>query len=209
MEMRVALLNLGESPRIFHNRLNKPISVPVGKITIADLDGRVVQGLMHPVTPETLLVGDENMTIPAEVGGLIDLLAIVEFEDYESLLRRFLEVAPPNNLGPGMRPSRQQIRQLLRSMVEDWIAAHRDGSRPIHDDKDPRQLEDALKEQESRRQDPEPTHPFREEKERRAAGGELNGKPFTREAPPITPPAPRPPASRKHKTGAKQKRRTG
>lgn len=209
--MRVALLNLGESPRIFYNRLNKPVSVPVGKITVADLDGRIVEGLRNPSTPETILVGDEDMKIPDEVVGIIELLAVVEFESYERLLARFLKIAPPNNLGPAMRPSRQQIRQMLRTMVEDWIAAKRDGQQvPIHDDKNPEQLKE-LEEAERNRQDPNPPHPIAEQRKHRAAGGEGT---IYREAPQFLPPektpledAARASAARKAAKKGKQKRR--
>lgn len=187
--MRVALLNLGEAPRIFHNRLNKPISCPVGKITIADLDARVVQGLKHPVTPETVLVGEEDMKIPDDIAKIIDLLAVVEFEGYELLLRRFLEVAPPNNLGPGMRPSRQQVRQMLRTMVEDWIAAYRENpkAKVIRDDKDPNELSE-LEKAEQRRQNPDPEHPLETERKRKLTG---EGEVRAHEVPPIAVPAKR------------------
>lgn len=192
--MRVALLNLGESPRIFYNRLNKAISVPVGKITIADLDGRVVQGLRHPSTPETILVGDESMTIPDEVKGIIDLLAVVEFESEQTLLRRFLQIAPPSNLGPDMRPSRQQIRQHLRTMIEDWVAAARQNgttTHVIHENKDPEKLDRALREQEQRRQNPDSEHALEIERKRRL-DGEATGV-HHREAPPAPPARARPP----------------
>jgi hypothetical protein len=136
-------------------------------VVIADLSGQVVQGLRFSAMPDTVLVRDENeASVPEEVRGYLDLLHVIEFDGYEDLLRRFLEVVPPNNLTQ-IRPSRQQMRMMLRTMVEDWISAQRDrknGERFIHDDVDPKELE---KEEQKQRDDAEkekwgePTHPFK------------------------------------------------
>lgn len=159
--MLVSVLNLGESQRIFHNRLGRAVAVPVGKIVHIDLTGAVVQGLKFSAQPETVYIGDETMTdIPEEVKGYIDLLHVIEFDSYERLVEAFLRVAPPNNLTQ-IRPSRMQMRTALRTMVEDWIDAQREGEKLIRDDVDPRKLEE--EQIEADRNPKEPEHPLKKE----------------------------------------------
>lgn len=159
--MLVSVLNLGESQRIFHNRLGRAVAVPVGKIVHIDLTGAVVQGLKFSAQPETVYIGDETMTdIPEEVKGYIDLLHVIEFDSYERLVEAFLRVAPPNNLTQ-IRPSRMQMRTALRTMVEDWIDAQREGEKLIRDDVDPRKLEE--EQTEADRNPKEPEHPLKKE----------------------------------------------
>lgn len=169
--MRVSLLNLGDTPRIFHDRLGKPTAVPVGVCTVADLSSQVVQGLRFPVGPETILVREEHETdIPDDVRPVINLLRTIEFDSQEDILVKFLSVVPPNNLTQ-IRPSRQQMRMTLHTMVVDWIAAQRDNvQRPfVRDDEDPKQLEREQADAERQRQPP--VHPVQKEKDqtRRAA----------------------------------------
>lgn len=159
--MLVSVLNLGESQRIFHNRLGRAVAVPVGKIVHIDLTGAVVQGLKFSAQPETVYIGDETMTdIPEEVKGYIDLLHVIEFDSYERLVEAFLRVAPPNNLTQ-IRPSRMQMRTALRTMVEDWIDAQREGEKVIRDDVDPRKLEE--EQTEADRNPKQPEHPLKKE----------------------------------------------
>jgi hypothetical protein len=166
--MRVSVMNLGETPRIFHDRLGKPVAAPVGRVTIVDLTERVVDGLRNPHHPETVLVRDASETgIPSDVKGVVELLHILEFDGYDELLIKFLALVPPNNLTQ-IRPSRQQMRMTLRTMIEDWVEAQRSGSdRPgrfTRDDIDPRELQREADEEEKRR---EPVHPLRREQEKR------------------------------------------
>lgn len=159
--MLVSVLNLGESQRIFHNRLGRAVAVPVGKIVHIDLTGAVVQGLKFSAQPETVYIGDETMTdIPEEVKGYIDLLHVIEFDSYERLVEAFLRVAPPNNLTQ-IRPSRMQMRTALRTMVEDWIDAQREGEKVIRDDVDPKKLEE--EQTEADRNPKQPEHPLKKE----------------------------------------------
>lgn len=193
MTMNVAVMNLGESPRVFHNRLGRAVLVPVGKVVDIDLPGSVVQGLKHPSRPETVLIGEEGEQIPGEMQGVLDLLHTLEFESYESLVSRFLAVAPPNNLTQ-IRPSRMQMRVALRTMVEDWIDAQRHGEKVVHDDVDPEQLEQEQRDED--RNPKEPVHPLKKEKDIVAA---LNGVQSAHliEQPPAEPPARPRPSSKK------------
>jgi hypothetical protein len=120
--MRVALMNLGDTPRVFYNKINRAVLVPVGRVVNTDLTAAMVQGLKFPAKPETLLVCEPDTPIPEEMQRVVDLLSIVDFESHETVRQRFHEIAPPNNLTE-LRPSRMQIRMLLRTMVEDYIIA--------------------------------------------------------------------------------------
>jgi hypothetical protein len=179
--MLVSLMNLGESQRIFHNRLGRAVAVPVGKIVQVDLPGNVVQSLKFSSTPETIYVGDESMVdVPEEVKGYLDLLHVIEFDSYEKLVEEFLRVAPPNNL-TAIRPSRMQMRTMLRTMVEDWIEAQREGDgKVIHDDVDPKQLE--KEKEDSDRNPKEIEHPVKKAKDEALAA---QGYQTTRQVPPV------------------------
>lgn len=195
--MNVAVMNLGESPRVFHNRLGRAVLVPVGKVVDIDLPGSVVQGLKHPSRPETVLIGEEGEQIPEDMRGVLDLLHTLEFDSYEVLVSKFLMLAPPNNLTQ-IRPSRMQMRVALRTMVEDWIEAQRDESKVVHDDVDPEQLEQ--EERDADRNPKEPTHPLKKEEDVRAA---LNGVQSAHliEQPTAEPPARPRPNKRTRKAG--------
>jgi hypothetical protein len=136
--MRVGLLNLGDAPRIFHNILNRAVVAPIGKVVIADLHPHTVQGLQFPIRPETVMVCEPDAEVPDEMQKIVDLLASIDDVAHEVAIRKFFEIAPPNNIG---RPSRAQIRMALRTMVEDYIQEHIGGDKIIRDDQDPVQLE--------------------------------------------------------------------
>jgi len=177
--MRVGLMNLGDAPRVFHNRISRAVVVPVGRVVVADMFERDVQALKFPARPETVLVCDPETEVPEHMARVISLLNRAEFEEHHKVLTEFQAIAPPNNLGPGMRPSRMQIRELLRGMVEDYIfeaVRAETGDKPlIRDDKDPAVLEREYAEQ-TRTEAPEP-HPLRQEKNEKVAATIANAVP--------------------------------
>jgi hypothetical protein len=149
-------MNLGDGARVFHNRLNKPVFVPVGAVVIADLSNHVVQGLQFAQNP-TVLVGDPSVTeIPEEMRKIVDILTTVDFESTNVLIQKFNAIAPPNNM-VNMHPSRMQIRIFLRTMVEDWIATQTGHEKQIRDDVDPDRL---LREFNRQRFPQDPPHPL-------------------------------------------------
>jgi hypothetical protein len=165
--MRVGLMNLGDATRVFHNKINRMVTVPVGRVVVTDLDARAVQDLKFPARPETVLVCHPDATIPEEMEKIIALLTTIEFEEPHIILQKFHEIAPPNNLKGSMRPSRMQMRMVLRSMVEDYISEQihaESGDKPlIKDDVDPNVLQRELDRQMDN-EEPEPMHPLRQEK---------------------------------------------
>lgn len=158
--MRVSLMNLGDAPRVFHNRLNRAVVVPVGRVVIADLAALEIQNLKFPSRGETVLVGEPEITeIPLEMRGVVDLLAVVEFESYERALQKFLAVVPPGSMTES-RPSRMQIRRFLQTMVEDYIAQQTSPkTKTVHDDEDPKVLERELERQKGGAEQ-SPVHPI-------------------------------------------------
>lgn len=158
--MQISLMNLGDTPRVFHNRLGKPVIIPVGKVVITDLSPMDVQNLKFPARPETILVCPPEMTeIPAEMRGVVDLLAVLEFESHEKALQRFAQVIPPGH-STATRPSRMQMRQYLHTMIEDYIQAQTSPKpKTLHDDEDPQVLEREL-ERQKRGAEEVPLHPF-------------------------------------------------
>lgn len=175
--MRVGLMNLGDSPRVFHNKINRAVVVPVGRVVATDLDTQAIQALKFPARPETVLVCEPDALIPVEMEKIISLLTVIEFEEPGAILTKFHEIAPPNNMVGTIRPSRMQMRTVLRTMVEDYINEQvraESGENPlIRDDVSPEKLQEEL---DNQREDntPAPLHPLREEKNKRA---ELNATP--------------------------------
>lgn len=145
--MRVSLMNLGDAPRVFHNRLNHAVVVPTGRVVVADLTPMAIQGLKFG-RGETVLVGEPDVVdIPIEMQGVVELLSVLEFEGYERSLQKFLQVIPPGH-STATRPSRMQMRRYLQTMVEDYIAQRNaPEKRPVRDDEDPRVLEKELEKQ--------------------------------------------------------------
>lgn len=168
--MRVGLMNLGDAPRVFHNKINRPVVVPVGRVVATDLDTQAIQALKFPARPETVLVCAPDAAIPEEMEKIILLLTTIEFEDANVIVARFNEIAPPNNM-VGIRPSRMQMREVLKRMVEDYIDEQvraEGGEKPlIKDDVDPRKLEEELERQRNT-DEPDPTHAIQQEKNKRA-----------------------------------------
>lgn len=185
--MRVGLMNLGDNPRVFHNKLNRAVLVPVGRVVATDLDERAVHALKHPTRPETVLVCEPEEAIPDEMVKVIELMTIIEFETHELALRKFNELVPPSNIlfGDSLRPSRMQMRQYLRTMVEDFVASRATGEKIIRDDVDPRQLERELEEQ----QNQDPMHPLQKHRQEELRQRELNRRPIVPRAREASPPA--------------------
>jgi len=153
--MMVSLMNLGDAPRVFNNRLGKKFIVPVGRVVTADMTGRAVQDIKFSRTPETVLVREGGDTkIPDEMQKVVDLMAVIEFGDNHEISRRFKEMVPPQNMNE-MRPSRAQIRRYLRTMVEDFIIAESGRQKQVRDDVDEEQLV-----REFEMNEPDPVHPL-------------------------------------------------
>lgn len=176
--MRVSLMNLGDAPRVFHNRLNRPVVVPTGRVVVADLSPMEIQNLKFPAKGETVLVGEPDVTeIPVEMQGVVDLLAVIDFESETKALAKFLEVIPPGH-ATDTRPSRMQMRRFLHTMVEDYVAKMSNGKpETVHDDEDPRVLEDEIRRQNSGAALP-PVHPLEQVKRDRAAEQVANDRPI-------------------------------
>lgn len=166
--MRVSLMNLGDAPRVFHNRLNRAVVIPVGRVIAIDMNPMEVQNLQNPAKGETILVGEPDVTeIPPEMQGVVDLLAIIDFESHEKAIQKFMLVVPPDSMTE-IRPSRMQMRRYLQTMVEDYVAQQRNPEKEVHDDVDPQVLEDELKKQTDGAKAP-PVHALDQEKRDRGA----------------------------------------
>jgi len=200
--MRVGLMNLGDGPRVFHNKINRAVVVPVGMVVAADLDTRAIQDLKFPSRPETVLVCGPDDCIPEDMQRVVNLLSVIEFEDPNKIMQQFHAVAPPNNMTGSMRPSRMQMRIILKTMVEDYVQAQvqaETGDKPlIKDDVDPSVLQNELDRQMGN--DADSVHPLRQERMDRAKS-EMT-KPA--HVPPATTRRPAPPA-RKAKTAKRGK----
>jgi len=152
--MRVDLINLGNGPRVFYDRRNLPVLVGIGKIVAADMGDEVLKSLRAP--GETVMVaGAGEGKIPQPVQEVVNLLAVLAFEEYDTLLRRFLAIVPTND-STKIRPHRQQMRVALTNYVEDFVrhAARKE----VRDDVDPAQLEREQAEEKARQTPPPPVH---------------------------------------------------
>lgn len=193
--MRVGLMNLGDAPRVFHNKLNRAVVVPVGRVVIADLDARVIEGIKFSTRPETVLVCEPDTEVPPEMQAIVELLEIIEFETPHNIIAKFHQIAPANNFDT-MHPSRAQIRHALRTMVEDFVAkAHGlEEKQRVRDDVNPEVLERELQEQEMHEQPP--MHPVQREKYEQMVAAGIIERPGTMPAP-----AREPAPARKSKKG--------
>ena len=112
-------MNLGDGIRVFHDRLNNPVVIGIGRIVRADLPKSVVQGIINSRTPETVLVCEPNAKIiPEEIRAVVELLSLIDAENEETIRRMFRSIVPPGHM-TDMNLSRMQIRVVLRTMVED------------------------------------------------------------------------------------------
>jgi hypothetical protein len=171
--MRVSLMNLGDGPRVFHNRLNRAVVIPVGRVVTIDMNAREIQDLQFPRRPESVLIGEPDVTeIPESMQKVVHLLSIIEFEENIKIIRLFHEISPPSNL-THLRPSRMQIRGILQTMVEDFVTAELAKQRGepkttvVRDDEDPELLERELARQ--REPDADPPHPIAQLKQGKIA----------------------------------------
>jgi hypothetical protein len=161
--MRVGLMNLGDSPRVFHNKIQRAVVVPVGRVVIADLDTRTIENLKFPAHPETVYVCDPETKIPEEMQAIVELLDVIDHESHQDAINRFHKMTPPSNFGD-VHPSKAQMKRVLRHMVEDFIAtSYGNEKQPVHDDVDPEELEREAEKQE--RDKPPPVHPIRQAKD--------------------------------------------
>lgn len=181
--MRVGLMNLGDGPRVFHNKINRAVLVPVGRVVAADLDERAVHALKFPTRPETVLVCEPEEVIPDEMAKVIELMSIIEFETHELALRKFHEIVPADNVAfaDNRRPSRMQMRQYLRTMVEDYVAQRAIGEKFIRDDVAPEVLQEELEQ--------DHVHPIQQHRQEEVAREEAARAP-------VVPPARTPPPAR-------------
>ena len=161
--MRVGLMNLGDATRVFFNKLNRQVIVPVGRVVNADLDARVVENIRFSKRPETILICEPDAKVPDELQAVVDLLEVLDLESDQELVNRFHRVLPANNFDT-MHPSRAQIRHAIRMHVEDYVA-HAHGleqKQQVQDDVNPEILERELHEQEMN--EPPPMHPLQRQK---------------------------------------------
>lgn len=187
--MRVGLMNLGDAPRVFHNKLNRPVVVPVGRVVNADLDARVIEGIKFSSRPETVLVCEPDAAVPPEMQAVVELLEVLEFESPQTIVTKFHQIAPANNFDT-MHPSRAQVRHALRTMVEDFVAkAHGlEEKQRVRDDVDPEALERELYQQELHEQPP--MHPVQREKYEQMVASGVITRPGASALPRETAPAP-------------------
>jgi hypothetical protein len=192
-------MNLGDAPRVFHDRLNQTVVVPIGCIVSADLADRTIEGIQHSRSPETVLVVDAGTKeLPDEMQGVVDLMAVIDDNGSEEQVRRlFLSLVPPEQT-LGIRPSRMQIRMHLRRMAEDYVAAQngkKSSMSIVRDDVDPAQLEREILDNLAN----EKKHPIRELRDNARAGVASEVKPSKRAPPPPARPAKRGKVARKER----------
>jgi hypothetical protein len=111
--MQVDLINLGDSTRVLYDRRQIPVVIGVGKVVSADMSPVALDAITRHADSETLVVttaGDGR--IPEELKAAVDMLAIIDFEEYNALLRRFNLIIDLDDQTK-MRPNRQQMRVAL------------------------------------------------------------------------------------------------
>jgi len=155
--MRVSLINLGDAPRVLYDRRQLPVFIGIGKIVDADMGPHALASIEKFKATETLVVAPIGEgVIPPELRAIVDLLAVIEFEEYDKLLRRMFEITPVADQ-TRMRPTRASMRVQLRALIEDYISAMTKKSRRVvRDDVDPEKLRKELEEQ--NRQPPPAQH---------------------------------------------------
>jgi hypothetical protein len=140
--MKVDLINLGDSPRVFYDARQQPVVLGIGRVVCADMGEKALQAIAKFKDTETVLVAPQGEgSIPEELQKVVDLLSVIEFEEYNTLLIRMRDIIPITE-ATDMRPNRQQIRSALRAKIDEYIAAQRE----VHDDVDPKVLQKELEE---------------------------------------------------------------
>jgi len=158
--MKVDLINLGDSTRVLYDRRQLPVVIGVGKVVCADLTPTALDAISRHADSETLVVttaGDGR--IPEELKVAVDLLAVIDFEEYNTLLRRFNTIIQIDD-STRMRPNRMQMRVALKNKVEDYVRAA--ARQRVRDDVDPAKLEQERSIQEQREKEaklPPPSTP--------------------------------------------------
>lgn len=187
--MQVTLLNFGDNERIVHLIDGMPHSIPIGQSAKVDLDEAIVKFIRRAMPTDTMIIVEDDHLITPEFRHLMETLSQVSTRDYDQLLEQVVGMIGAKNL-PQIRPTRTEIRLKLRQIAFDIAQgdapdiATAAGRKLVHDDVDPKELEQEDREQ--RREPPPsrhveerpPTVPSRDEMD--AALGITLGKGDTR-----------------------------
>ena len=116
--MQITLMNFGDNKRVIHDIANKPTLIDIGqmrKMSVNRVTFNFIKACAHT---DPLVMVPDDLVIPAPIKESLMLLGVVDTEEYDSLLSRTTKLTGVDY--NKMRPSRGEIRELLRHKSESF-----------------------------------------------------------------------------------------
>lgn len=122
--MQAYLMNFGDNTRVVNDSHNAAVSIGIGELKECDIHDVHFHMIRRAVATETLLIVPKEVRQSERLSAIMSLMRELHTESYDDVLAKYnLLGVEHDDEAPKIRPTRDQMRLMLRDLARQEVAA--------------------------------------------------------------------------------------